>query len=237
MAPIHVPSTRFSAAALHVAISFVVIGAIAIAVVLAWFPAGLWHLSGMQKLFGIMIGADIVLGPLLTLLVYRRGKPGLRLDLSVIALAQAAFLAYGVHTLWLNRPLVLVGSQQAFALVFASELPDGAPERMEKAGWPRFHGRGPWLVGVDLSNRAARDEFMLAYLAGSGGPLRDEDLYIPYDRIAQGVLRKSRAPDMALRARMLAPDGVRTIAAFSLRVPAAVMLLDVRTGQPLRVIL
>lgn len=236
MTTLYVPASRWSAAALHVAISFVVIGAIAWAVVASWFPAGLWHLSGMQRLFGIMVAADVVLGPFLTLLIYRRGKRGLRFDLSVIALAQAAFLAYGVYTLWLNRPLALVGSQQAFALVFASELPDDAPARMAKAGWPRFHGRGPWLVGVDLSSPTARDEFLFAYVAGNGGPLRDSDLYVPYERIAQGVLGKSKAPDMALRARLPDPDRVRTIAAFSLRIPGAVMLLDARTGQPLRVI-
>jgi hypothetical protein len=236
MAQLHAPASRWSASGLHAAISFVVVGSIAVGAVLWWFPAGLWHLSGVQRLFGIMIGADMVLGPLLTLLVYRRGKPGLRLDLWVIALAQAAFLAYGVHTLWLNRPLVLAGSQQAFALVFASELPADAPARMSKAGWPRFHRYGPWLVGVDLSSPIAREEFLFAYMAGSGGPLRDPDLYTPYDRIAHAVLDKSRAPDGALRAQLPEPDRVRTIAAFSLRVGGGVMLLDARTGHPLRVV-
>ena len=236
MAQLHAPSSRWSASGLHAAISFVVIGTIAAAAVLWWFPAGLWHLSGVQRLFGIMIGADMVLGPLLTLLVFRRGKPGLRLDLSVIALAQTAFLAYGMHTLWLNRPLVLAGSQQAFALVFASELPDDAPARMAKAGWPRFHRHGPWLVGVDLSSPIARDEFLFAYIAGNGGPLRDTDLYIPYDRIAHDVLGKSTTPGKALSDQVPEPDRVRTIAAFSIRVGGGVMLLDARTGQPTRVV-
>jgi hypothetical protein len=236
MAQLHAPASRWSASGLHAAISLVVIGTIAVAAVLWWFPAGLWHLSGVQRLFGIMIGADVVLGPLLTLLVYRRGKPGMRLDLWVIALAQAAFLAYGVHTLWLNRSLVLAGSQQAFALVFASELPDDAPARMAKVGWPRFHRHGPWLVGVDLSSPVAREEFLFAYLAGNSGPLRDPDLYIPYDRIANDVLGKARAPDKALSSQLPEPNGVRTIAAFSLRVGGGVMLLDARTGHPLRVV-
>ena len=37
---------------------------------------------------------------------------------------QLAFLSYGLNTLWKSRPLFLVGSQQAFALLFANEVGD-----------------------------------------------------------------------------------------------------------------
>jgi hypothetical protein len=237
MPALRAPASRWTAALVHVLLSTLVIGTIALGVVLLWFPGGLWHVAGLQKLFGIMIGADIVLGPLLTLLVYKPGKRGLRFDLSMIALAQAVFLAYGVHTLWQNRPLFLVGSQQAFALVFASELTDPqAAERHARAqDWPRFHGRGPWLSAVDLSSPYAKDEFLFAYMAGSGGPLRDADLYKPYADLAPQIAAATRAPDPALQAALGADNRARTLALLSIRAPAAAMLVDPDSGQPLRV--
>ena len=236
MTAFHAPASRWSAAAIHLLISALLITTIALAVLLRWFPAGLYQVAGIQKLFGIMIAADVVLGPLLTLLVYKRGKKGMKFDLWMIGLAQAAFLAYGVHTLWLNRPLFLVGSSQAFALVFASELPDDAAEKAEAKHWPRFHGNGPWLVGVDLSSPVAKEEFLFAYVAGSGGPLRDHDLYIQYEQVVKDVITESRRFDPALPAKGRKPANLRTLPVLSVRTNAAVMLLDVQTGQPLVVV-
>src|SRR5688572_31713863 len=158
------PSTRWSAAAMHLVISGLVIGTVALAAVTHWFPAGLHHAAKLDRLLGIMLMVHIIAGPLLTLILYRRGKPGLRLDLILITLLQILFLAYGLSTLWRSRPLFLVGSQQAFALVFANEVPDDAEAKAKAHHWPRFHGSGPWLVGVDLSSPVAREEFLFAYM-------------------------------------------------------------------------
>lgn len=232
----HAPAGRWSAAGIHLLISALLICTIALSVLLRWFPAGLYHVAGVQKLFGIMVAADVVLGPLLTLLVYKRGKRGMTFDLCAIGIMQAAFLAYGVHTLWQNRPLFLVGSSQAYALVFASELPDDAAEKGEARHWPRFHKNGPWLVGVDLSSEVAKEEFLFSFLAGNGGPLRDEDLYIPYSKVTKAVIEKARKFDPALPAKGHPVANLRTLPVLSLRTPAAVMLVDARTGQPLEVV-
>ena len=228
--------TRWTAAALHAAISLLVIGTIAVGVVLLWFPAGLWHAASLQTLFGIMVGADVVLGPLLTLLVYRKGKPSLKLDLSVIALLQAAFLAYGVYTLWLNRPVFLVGSQQAFALVFANEIRGSALRDAEAKPWPRFHGRGPRLVGVDLSSSDAMEEAMFAFAVGGGGPLRDPKRFVDYENVAAVVLAKSKDVPARIDTGAHPRATLRAMALLSLRAQPTVVLLDANTGQPVRIV-
>jgi hypothetical protein len=226
--------SRWKAAAIHMVIGLLLICTIAIGVVLLWFPAGLWHVAGLQQLFGIMVAADIVLGPLLTLVVFRSGKPGLKFDLCMIGLAQACFLGYGIHTLWLNRPLYLVGSDYSFALVFASEVNDAVRHGPDGREWPRFQGRGPWLVGVDLSNPVAREEAAFAFAMGGGGPLRDPTLYVGYRDVADAILQKSepvpaRIPATSVRGNM------RAAALVSIRSDPSVMLLDT-DGMPLRVV-
>ena len=228
--------TRWTASALHAAISLLVIGTIAVGVVLLWFPAGLWHAASLQKLFGIMVAADVVLGPLLTLLVYRKGKPSLRFDLSMIVLAQAAFLAYGVYTLWLNRPVFLVGSQQAFALVFANEVREPALHEAEAKRWPLFHGRGPQLVGVDLSSPYVMEEAMFAFAVGGGGPLRDPKLFVDYNSVAAAVLEKSQPVPDRIDTGKQPREELRAKALLSIRAKPMVILLDARTGQPIRVV-
>src|SRR5688500_14954122 len=104
------PSTRWSAAATHFVLSGLVIGTIALAAFVNLFPAGLHHAAKLDRLLGTMLIVDIVAGPLLTLILYRPGKPGLRFDLAMIGLLQILFLAYGLSTLWRSRPLFLVGS-------------------------------------------------------------------------------------------------------------------------------
>lgn len=225
---------RWKAAAIHVAIGLLLISTIAIGVVVLWFPAGLWHVAGLQQLFGIMVAADIVLGPLLTLVVFRSGKPGLRFDLSVIALAQAGFLAYGIHTLWLNRPLYLVGSDYSFALVFASEVQEVVPHDENGREWPRFRGRGPWLVGVDLSNPAAREEAAFAFALGGGGPLRDTKRYVDYRQVARAVLAKAKSVPKRIRLDDRR-ENLRAAALVSIRSEPAVLLLDATSAEPLRI--
>ena len=228
--------TRWSAAVAHLVLSGLVIGTVALAATVNWFPAGLHHAAKLDRLLGIMLAVDIVAGPLLTLIVYRRGKPGLRFDLAVIGLLQVLFLAYGLSTLWRSRPLFLVGSSQAFALVFANEVSADAEAKARAHHWPRFEGSGPWLVGVDLSSPAARDEFLFAYMAGDAGPLRATSLFVPFPVVGRSIAERARALGPEVPAPGMDRDTVRSMALMSSRTRNAVVLVDAATGMPLRIV-
>lgn len=230
------PSTRWSAAAAHLVLSGLVVGTIALLAFANWFPAGLHHAAKLDRLLGIMLVVDIVAGPLLTLIVYRLGKPSLRFDLAVIGVLQVLFLAYGLSTLWRSRPLFLVGSSQAFALVFANEVPADAEAKAEAHHWPRFRGSGPWLVGVDLSSPAARDEFLFAYMAGDAGPLRATSLFVPFPAVGKSIAKRARALGPEVLAPGMDRDKVRSMALMSSRTRNAVILVDAATGVPLRAV-
>lgn len=110
------------AAAVHLAISAFVVGAFLALVISAWYPPPLLQGAGGMRLVVIVAAVDLVAGPLMTLLIYKRGKPGLALDLMVIALLQASALAYGLHTTWVSRPAYLVLSPYRATLVAANEV-------------------------------------------------------------------------------------------------------------------
>ncbi len=70
----------------------------------------------------LLLGVDLVLGPLLTLIVYRAGKPGLRFDLTAIGIIQATCLAAGIWIVHGERPLAMVYSDGSFYSVTAQSF-------------------------------------------------------------------------------------------------------------------
>jgi hypothetical protein len=238
MSLFHSPASRWTASVTHLLLSILLIGSIALFAFLHWYPAGLHHAAKLDKLMGIMLGVDIVAGPLLTLILYRRGKKGLKIDLATIAVLQLAFLGYGLNTLWQNRPVFLVGSQEEFALIFATGLDPAAMERAETEHWPRFGGSGPWLAAVDLSGRIAREEFLSSIERGTSGPLAATSLYVPYDELRKAIAESAKplGSDIPTRTGEVG-SSMRTHRLMSSQTNKAVILLDAASGEPLRVLL
>jgi hypothetical protein len=114
--------SRWKASFFHFLISLVVICVVAGLICWRWYPPGLFGMAKAGTLLAVLAGVDLVLGPLLTAIVFRAGKPGLKFDLAVIALLQVAALSYGLHTLWISRPAYIVAISNQFRLVFANEI-------------------------------------------------------------------------------------------------------------------
>lgn len=87
-----------------------------------WYPSPLHAAVGVTKIFLILIAVDVVLGPCLTLLVYKQGKKSLVMDLSIICALQVGALLYGVHAMADGRPAWLVFVDDHFSLVRANEI-------------------------------------------------------------------------------------------------------------------
>lgn len=69
-----------------------------------------------------MIAIDLVLGPLLTFVVYRPKKRTLKFDLTVIAAIQCAALFYGAFTIYEAHPLYVAFAGDRFTPINANEV-------------------------------------------------------------------------------------------------------------------
>lgn len=108
---------KLRAFAIHLGISFV-IALLAVGLVFfVWYPAPLHTALGVTQIFLLLLLIDVVLGPLLTLLVYKKGKRTLVMDLTVIAVLQLAALSYGLWAVAEGRPAWLVFGGNHFELV------------------------------------------------------------------------------------------------------------------------
>ena len=112
---------RYSASAIHLAISLLVFLSFIAVLYFLWIPGDLFFMDGGWQGVKLVAMVDLVLGPLLTLLLFKRGKPSLKFDMSVIASIQIAALLYGFYTTYNQRVVALVYADQRFSTVTLSE--------------------------------------------------------------------------------------------------------------------
>jgi hypothetical protein len=106
-------------------------------------------MAGGRRLFFLILGVDVVMGPLLTLVVFDKRKQRRELvrDLAVIATLQLAALGYGLHTLYVARPVALVHEPGRFRVLTAqdvqvADLPNAREE------YRRLSLSGPVILGT-----------------------------------------------------------------------------------------
>jgi hypothetical protein len=238
--------TRWRASGLHLLISAAVAGTVLAVMLAVWFPGPLFVASGGSILILILVGVDVIVGPLITLMVYRQGKRGMKFDLVAIAALQLAAFAYGVHVVYLARPafIVFVKDQFQVAAVVAIE-----PEEFAKARFPQFRSPplgGPLYAYADIpTDPNTRNVLIFAGLAG-----RDLETipryFSPYAERTQDVLkaastlarlraqspREAKIMDATLASAGLKEADVRYVRLKARRAWVGV-LLDAKTAAPL----
>jgi hypothetical protein len=115
-------SAKLSAFLVHLLISACLLALILMLVFLFWYPGPLFGFEDGWGPLRILIIVDMIVGPMLTLMVFRPGKPGLVMDMTIIAILQLSALGLGSYTLWSQRPMVLAFSADSFQVVSAGDL-------------------------------------------------------------------------------------------------------------------
>ncbi len=147
---------------------------VCIAVAAAGFVFGLLYpppfnaLFGVGHIFVLLLAVDVVCGPLLTLVLASPYKSGRErwLDFSLIGLVQLAALLYGLHSVWVARPVVLAFESDRLVVVSATEVQtEGlveAPEGLRHLPW--------WdLQQVGTRKATNGDEFFKSMELGLAG--------------------------------------------------------------------
>ena len=184
---------RGRAAGLHLIICAVVASLAAALVFGLWYPDFYTTVSGGRDLFLLVTSVDVVLGPLLTFAVFdlKKGWPHLRRDLAIIGVIQMGALVYGLHTVYIVRPIAMAFEVDRFRVIVAadvyeSELPMAPPE------YRRLPFTGPWLLGTRAPQPGAEHaealEMGLKGIDRANRPL----FWQPYEMSVPDVLAKSR---------------------------------------------
>jgi hypothetical protein len=112
------------------------------------YPGALFKLLGGDRLVLLIVAADLVVAPLLTLLLFRPGKAGLAFDMACISALRVALLGLGLWTAMQARPVYIVFSGDRLVIVPALAL-DASDLAL---ALPQYRTRpltGPILVHVE----------------------------------------------------------------------------------------
>lgn len=155
----------------------------------AWFPPPYFSAQGGKDLFYLIISIDIVLGPLITLIIYKHGKKGLKFDLAVIAVLQLSALAYGIFAISKARPVYMVYSVDRFELINASDI---APDDLKQAKYDEFKSlplTGPQLIAAKLpDNVEEKNQLIFSVLEGGPDISALPKYYVPFHSQKQNLL-------------------------------------------------
>lgn len=197
--------SRVRAGLIHLSVSALVALLAVVVVFLVWYPQPLHRAVGVTEIFFIVLGVDVVLGPLLTTVVYKPGKKSLRFDLTTIALLQLSAFGYGIWTVAEGRPAWLVFSADRFDLVQAYQIDlrkqgEANPE-YRSAPWS-----GPQWVSARAPSSSEKRQTILfeAMVAGVDVPQRPE-LYRPLETEAEAIRQRAHSLD-ELRRYNAVPD-------------------------------
>ena len=162
-------------------------------VFLIWHPAPLHQAVGATNMFVIIMAVDVVLGPLMTLIVYKPDKKTLYFDMTIILFFQLAVFAYGVWTVAEGRPVWLVFNGDRFDLVRAYELDISRCDENDSKSFCTRSWLGPgWVAAKGPEDEEERNKLIFESLfAGVDIPQR-ADLYIPLEKEMSAMVRSAR---------------------------------------------
>jgi hypothetical protein len=239
--------SRWRASGIHLLLSAAVAAAMLAFMLTVWYPRPLFEAAGGDRLIFILVAVDVTLGPLITLIIFKAGKRGLKFDLAVIAMVQLSALAYGMHTVYLARPVYLVFTKDRFELVSAKDLD---PEDLHKVTDPEFDhlplGGPRYIAAVSPSDPTARQKMLMSSLEGKDLQMFPQ-YYVPYEQEIGSVLaraqpvatllgRDTERVQRGLQSAGRSQEAVKYLPLRASQVDGAV-LLDAKTGAPLGIVL
>jgi len=199
--------SKSRAALTHLWPTLLILAVIAVVILLNWYPFPFWEFGESGKFAILLILAAGAIGPVLTWVVYKKGKRGLVFDLWVIVFVQLAAIAWGLLALYQSRPYFMVYTLDRFEVL---------SQRDVDISWisdPKFLSKpfsGPILLYANMPADPIANQKLLREIMFEGKPdiqFRPEFWSLYADR-QQLALAKSRPLDDLRKAR---PDSISAI--------------------------
>jgi hypothetical protein len=187
-------SYRLRGFLIHLAAS-VVLALIASGIIfLIWYPSPLEQAIGVASIVLLLLGVDVVAGPLLTLAVCKQGKKSLKYDLAIIVLIQFSAFIYGIHIIAQGRPVWIALHENSFHVVQAYQMHHAYIEKANN-NYQNPGIFGPQWVAVRKPNSEEKPSVFEGLMKGVLF-IERADLYEPLTD--QLVLVKEKSHDLSL---------------------------------------
>ncbi|WP_347460788.1 TfpX/TfpZ family type IV pilin accessory protein [Acinetobacter sp. ANC 7454] len=156
-----------------------------------WHPQPLAKAVGVTNIFFMMLIIDVILGPLLTLFIAKKGKKTLKFDLLVIGIFQISALAYGMYNIIISRPVWIVFDTMRFELIQANNIPQ---QILKNAPVPYNHLgflNPKWIAVKVAENEQEKSDRTFFELQTGISPSMQPTLYEPIIKQSQLIRKNS----------------------------------------------
>ncbi len=244
---------RFKALWLHLLASGIVLTLMLGGLYLGWYRWPGWYLADVAEVVAVLIGVDLVVGPMLTFVIAdpNKARRSLLRDLAVIVAVQVVALAYGASSLWHGRPLYYALSEDVLQLVQAYDFDADqlARARREHAPLaPHWYSLPRWIWAPLPAAAVERDKIIASAVSGGADVVSMPRYYRPWESglpTLKAQLKKvddqkyfSGIEKKRLKARLttagLATNQANTLA-FLGRGPALLAVFDPATARLLAI--
>ncbi len=180
---------RWKASATHLILCIVIAISVLLLMLFAWFPPPYFSAQGGKDLLVLIFSVDVVLGPLITLIIYKHGKKGLKFDLAVIIILQISALAYGIATIYKARPVYMVYAVDRFELINVKDIDPADMSKAKLEEYKTFPLIGPKIVAAKLpENTKESNALMFSALSGGSDLSALPKYYVSYQSQKQNVI-------------------------------------------------
>ena len=238
---------KLRAFGIHFSITLVVALIAAALIFLVWYPAPFARMVGGLKLFTLITGCDLALGPVISLVIYSSRKTWLALvfDYTVVGVVQLAALVYGVYSVSEARPAYVAFVKDRLEVIAAGEISEKDRLEAKESKFVSPPVRGPMLVATFVRPEDHNDALWTA-LEGRDIGVRPK-FYVDYESQIERV-KKHLKPLSALQRRNQEFDQIIATALRELERPADdfgwlpvkhtrgiwTALVDRQTGYPVK---
>jgi hypothetical protein len=178
--------TKLKAFATHIGISIVIFILVVSYMIYFWYPQPFFLTDGGWQGIRIIAAVDLVLGPVLTLIVYKPKKPGLKMDLTIIGLVQAGALSWGIWIVHYERPIAAVYAEGAFISITANAM---QIKGMSEDDFRQFGNRIPAWIYCKLPEDPDKLQEIRKRALQFGRPVHmEKEYYVRLDKTVRAKL-------------------------------------------------
>ncbi len=189
---------KLKASLIHLGLSILLVGLIIGSILFFFFPRLFIGISDFKEIATILISVDLILGPLLTFVVFQPKKKSLKFDLSVIAAIQLSALIYGAYALYQVHPVFITFNIDRFTIVSAK---DAEPEKAQYDEYRVSKFTSGKLAFAKMpEDEEKQKEIMIRAALGGGDLDQHVEYYEPYENHINQILAKSLDREIILAA-------------------------------------
>lgn len=185
---------KLKAFSLHFLVSLIIALISMVIVFFVWYPEPLYKAAGVTKIFLIVLGIDLVLGPLLTFIVSKPNKKSLKFDLLVIVLLQLSAFAYGFYHVYDGRPAWIAYNVDRFDLVRNNEIDTRklveASLNYQKVG---YLGAQYVAAIIPQDDREMSQQILFDEVGYGIAPSQRPELYVPLKKANESIMAKAKS--------------------------------------------